>query len=273
MHTIASWSLGPKITDLDGVWMDSGDSTSLILEVKDKVKLINGRDEISKITEGKKAQIVFENFLKKETHSKINSLAAFDEHYALSTKAVFAIYPVKGEGEADFFLLQKDGSISICYYNHFRVNSNLNSIKFPNFKKYQYPKAFVGKWKINTESNDDLRTMDISEYGIGTWRNISKSKKDNIRTIVPYVYKEYSKMNSDYPEKKITQKKVNSRIESIKEVIEEEGYNVKDEDIYIVVETFLDADDGDYLVVVEDGQKVFMLDYYFQKEGVLEKIK
>ena len=58
------FGMGPKITDLDGVWINPADSISFVYELNDKKKLLNGKKDIEKLAEGDKAKADFEKFIK-----------------------------------------------------------------------------------------------------------------------------------------------------------------------------------------------------------------
>lgn len=249
------FGMGPKISDLDGVWINPADSISFVYELNDKKKLLNGKKDIEKLAEGDKAKADFEKFIKAENNPKIKTLADFDKHFKLNTKAIFSAYIDENK---IYHLLQNDGSM-IIYDSRSGINSSNDSqyIKRLRFYKVQYPKAFVGEWKIRYKNSENSKNVSISDVGIvniESDRDEEYNSSDSSRLgLYPFV--EYTKLISDNPEEKLSEKEVGEKIAMIKESVSEEGYPVKsNKDIYI------DINSNNYFVVVQNGKKILILD-------------
>ena len=249
------FGMGPKISDLDGVWINPADSISFVYELNDKKKLLNGKKDIEKLAEGDKAKADFEKFIKAENDQKIKTLADFDKHFKLNTKAIFSAYIDENK---IYHLLQNDGSM-IIYDSRSGINSSNDSqyIKRLRFYKVQYPKAFVGEWKIRYKNSENSKNISISDVGIvniESDRDEEYNSSDSSRLgLYPFV--EYTKLISDNPEEKLSEKEVGEKIAMIKESVSEEGYPVKsNKDIYI------DINSNNYFVVVQNGKKILILD-------------
>ena len=249
------FGMGPKISDLDGVWINPADSISFVYELNDKKKLFNGKKDIEKLAEGDKAKADFEKFIKAENDQKIKTLADFDKHFKLNTKAIFSAYIDENK---IYHLLQNDGSM-IIYDSRSGINSSNDSqyIKRLRFYKVQYPKAFVGEWKIRYKNSENSKNVSISDVGIvniESDRDEEYNSSDSSRLgLYPFV--EYTKLISDNPEEKLSEKEVGEKIAMIKESVSEEGYQVQsNKDIYI------DINSNNYFVVVQNGKKILILD-------------
>ena len=249
------FGMGPKISDLDGVWINPADSISFVYELNDKKKLFNGKKDIEKLVEGDKAKADFEKFIKAANDPKIKTLADFDKHFKLNTKAIFSAYIDENK---IYHLLQNDGSM-IIYDSRSGINSSNDSqyIKRLRFYKVQYPKAFVGEWKIrykNSENSKDVSISDVGIVNIESDRDEEYNSSDSSRLgLYPFV--EYTKLIADNPEEKLSEKEVGEKIAMIKESVSEEGYQVKsNKDIYI------DINSNNYFVVVQNGKKILILD-------------
>ncbi|RSI14101.1 hypothetical protein D8886_10670 [Streptococcus sanguinis] len=249
------FGMGPKISDLDGVWINPADSISFVYELNDKKKLFNGKKDIEKLAEGDKAKADFEKFIKAENNPKIKTLADFDKHFKLNTKAIFSAYIDENK---IYHLLQNDGSM-IIYDSRSGINSSNDSqyIKRLRFYKVQYPKAFVGEWKIRYKNSENSKNVSISDVGIvniESDRDEEYNSSDSSRLgLYPFV--EYTKLISDNPEEKLSEKEVGEKIALIKESVSEEGYQVQsNKDIYI------DINSNNYFVVVQNGKKILILD-------------
>ena len=249
------FGMGPKISDLDGVWINPADSISFVYELNDKKKLFNGKKDIEKLAEGDKAKADFEKFIKAENNPKIKTLADFDKHFKLNTKAIFSAYIDENK---IYHLLQNDGSM-IIYDSRSGINSSNDSqyIKRLRFYKVQYPKAFVGEWKIRYKNSENSKNVSISDVGIvniESDRDEEYNSSDSSRLgLYPFV--EYTKLISDNPEEKLSEKEVGEKIAMIKESVSEEGYQVQsNKDIYIEINS------NNYFVVVQNGKKILILD-------------
>ncbi|MBZ2040838.1 hypothetical protein [Streptococcus sanguinis] len=249
------FGMGPKISDLDGVWINPADSISFVYELNDKKKLLNGKKDIEKLAEGDKAKADFEKFIKAENDPKIKTLADFDKHFKLNTKAIFSAYIDENK---IYHLLQNDGSM-IIYDSRSGINSSNDSqyIKRLRFYKVQYPKAFVGEWKIRYKNSEYSKNVSISDVGIVNIKSDSDEEynsSDSSRLgLYPFV--EYTKLIADNPEEKLSEKEVGEKIAMIKESVSEEGYQVQsNKDIYI------DINSNNYFVVVQNGKKILILD-------------
>lgn len=249
------FGMGPKISDLDGVWINPADSISFVYELNDKKKLFNGKKDIEKLAEGDKAKADFEKFIKEENDPKIKTLTDFDKHFKLNTKAIFSAYIDENK---IYHLLQNDGSM-IIYDSRSGINSSNDSqyIKRLRFYKVQYPKAFVGEWKIRYKNSENSKNVSISDVGIvniESDRDEEYNSSDSSRLgLYPFV--EYTKLISDNPEEKLSEKEVGEKIAMIKESVSEEGYQVQsNKDIYI------DINSNNYFVVVQNGKKILILD-------------
>ena len=249
------FGMGPKISDLDGVWINPADSISFVYELNDKKKLFNGKKDIEKLAEGDKAKADFEKFIKAENDQKIKTLADFDKHFKLNTKAIFSAYIDENK---IYHLLQNDGSM-IIYDSRSGINSSNDSqyIKRLRFYKVQYPKAFVGEWKIRYKNSENSKNVSISDVGIvniESDRDEEYNSSDSSRLgLYPFV--EYTKLIADNPEEKLSEKEVGEKIAMIKESVGEEGYQVKsNKDIYIEINS------NNYFVVVQNGKKILILD-------------
>jgi hypothetical protein len=249
------FGMGPKISDLDGVWINPADSISFVYELNDKKKLFNGKKDIEKLAKGDKAKADFEKFIKAENNPKIKTLADFDKHFKLNTKAIFSAYIDENK---IYHLLQNDGSM-IIYDSRSGINSSNDSqyIKRLRFYKVQYPKAFVGEWKIRYKNSEDSKNLSISDVGIvniKSDRDEEYNSSDSSRLgLYPFV--EYTKLIADNPEEKLSEKEVGEKIAMIKESVSEEGYQVQsNKDIYIEINS------NNYFVVVQNGKKILILD-------------
>ena len=249
------FGMGPKISDLDGVWINPADSISFVYELNDKKKLFNGKKDIEKLAEGDKAKADFEKFIKAENDQKIKTLADFDKHFKLNTKAIFSAYIDENK---IYHLLQNDGSM-IIYDSRSGINSSNDSqyIKRLRFYKVQYPKAFVGEWKIRYKNSENSKNISISDVGIvniESDRDEEYNSSDSSRLgLYPFV--DYTKLIADNPEEKLSEKEVVEKIAMIKESVGEEGYQVKsNKDIYI------DINSNNYFVIVQNGKKILILD-------------
>lgn len=249
------FGMGPKISDLDGVWINPADSISFVYELNDKKKLFNGKKDIEKLAEGDKAKADFEKFIKAENDQKIKTLADFDKHFKLNTKAIFSAYIDENK---IYHLLQNDGSM-IIYDSRSGINSSNDSqyIKRLRFYKIQYPKAFVGEWKIRYKNSENSKNISISDVGIvniESDRDEEYNSSDSSRLgLYPFV--DYTKLIADNPEEKLSEKEVGEKIAMIKESVGEEGYQVKsNKDIYIEINS------NNYFVVVQNGKEILILD-------------
>ena len=249
------FGMGPKISDLDGVWINPADSISFVYELNDKKKLFNGKKDIEKLAEGDKAKADFEKFIEEENDPKIKTLSDFDKHFKLNTKAIFSAYIDENK---IYHLLQNDGSM-IIYDSRSGINSSNDSqyIKRLQFYKVQYPKVFIGEWKIRYKNSEDSMNVSISDVGIvniESDRDEEYNSSDSSRLgLYPFV--EYTKLISDNPEEKLSEKEVGEKIAMIKESVGEEGYQVKsNKDIYI------DINSNNYFVIVQNGKKILILD-------------
>ena len=249
------FGMGPKISDLDGVWINPADSISFVYELNDKKKLFNGKKDIEKLAEGDKAKADFEKFIKAENDPKIKTLADFDKHFKLNTKAIFSAYIDENK---IYHLLQNDGSM-IIYDSRSGINSSNDSqyIKRLRFYKVQYPKAFVGEWKIRYKNSENSKNISISDVGIvniESDRDEEYNSSDSSRLgLYPFI--EYTKLIADNPEEKLSEKEVGEKIAMIKESVGEEGYQVKsNKDIYIEINS------NNYFVVVQNGKEILILD-------------
>ena len=249
------FGMGPKISDLDGVWINPADSISFVYELNDKKKLFNGKKDIEKLAEGDKAKADFEKFIEEENDPKIKTLSDFDKHFKLNTKAIFSAYIDENK---IYHLLQNDGSM-IIYDSRSGINSSNDSqyIKRLRFYKVQYPKAFVGEWKIRYKNSENSKNVSISDVGIVNIKSDSDEEynsSDSSRLgLYPFV--EYTKLIADNPEEKLSEKEVGEKITMIKESVSEEGYQVQsNKDIYIEINS------NNYFVVVQNGKKILILD-------------
>ena len=261
------FGMGPKITDLDGVWINPADSISFVYELNDKKKLLNGKKDIEKLAEGDKAKADFEKFIKEENDPKIKTLSDFDKHFKLNTKAIFSAYIDENK---IYHLLQNDGSM-IIYDSRSGINSSNDSqyIKRLQFYKVQYPKIFIGEWKIRYKNSEDSMNVSISDVGIvniESDRDEEYNSSDSSRLgLYPFI--EYTKLIADNPEEKLSEKEVGEKIALIKESVREEGYQVKsNKDIYI------DINSNNYFVIVQNGKKILILDTGGTIRASLEKI-
>ena len=261
------FGMGPKITDLDGVWINPADSISFVYELNDKKKLLNGKKDIEKLAEGDKAKADFEKFIKEENDPKIKTLSDFDKHFKLNTNAIFSAYIDENK---IYHLLQNDGSM-IIYDSRSGINSSNDSqyIKRLQFYKVQYPKIFIGEWKIRYKNSEDSMNVSISDVGIvniESDRDEEYNSSDSSRLgLYPFI--EYTKLIADNPEEKLSEKEVGEKIALIKESVREEGYQVKsNKDIYI------DINSNNYFVIVQNGKKILILDTGGTIRASLEKI-
>ena len=261
------FGMGPKISDLDGVWINPADSISFVYELNDKKKLLNGKKDIEKLAEGDKAKADFEKFIKEENDPKIKTLSDFDKHFKLNTKAIFSAYIDENK---IYHLLQNDGSM-IIYDSRSGINSSNDSqyIKRLQFYKVQYPKIFIGEWKIRYKNSEDSMNVSISDVGIvniESDRDEEYNSSDSSRLgLYPFI--EYTKLIADNPEEKLSEKEVGEKIALIKESVREEGYQVKsNKDIYI------DINSNNYFVIVQNGKKILILDTGGTIRASLEKI-
>ena len=206
------FGMGPKISDLNGVWINPADSISFVYELNDKKKLFNGKKDIEKLAEGDKAKADFEKFIKEENDPKIKTLSDFDKHFKLNTKAIFSAYIDENK---IYHLLQNDGSM-IIYDSRSGINSSNDSqyIKRLQFYKVQYPKVFIGEWKIRYKNSEDSMNVSISDVGIvniESDRDEEYNSSDSSRLgLYPFI--EYTKLIADNPEEKLSEKEVGERL-------------------------------------------------------------
>ena len=184
----------------------------------------------------------------------------------LRPKAIFSAYIDENK---IYHLLQNDGSM-IIYDSRSGINSSNDSqyIKRLRFYKVQYPKAFVGKWKIRYKNSENSKNVSISDVGIvniESDRDEEYNSSDSSRLgLYPFV--DYTKLIADNPEEKLSEKEVGEKIAMIKESVSEEGYPVKsNKDIYI------DINSNNYFVVVQNGKKILILDTGGTSRASLER--
>ncbi len=147
------FGMGPKISDLDGVWINPADSISFVYELNDKKKLFNGKKDIEKLAEGDKAKADFEKFIKAENDPKIKTLADFDKHFKLNTKAIFS-YPKAFVGEW-----------KIRYKN----SENSKNISISD----------VGIVNIESDRDEEYNSSDSSRLGLYPFVDYTKLIADN----------------------------------------------------------------------------------------------
>ena len=159
----------------------------------------------------------------------------------------------------------------IIYDSRSGINSSNDSqyIKRLQFYKVQYPKVFIGEWKIRYKNSEDSMNVSISDVGIvniESDRDEEYNSSDSSRLgLYPFI--EYTKLIADNPEEKLSEKEVGEKIALIKESVREEGYQVKsDKDIYI------DINSNNYFVIVQNGKKILILDTGGTIRASLEKI-
>lgn len=259
----------PKISDLDGVWVNPADSITFVYEVNDHFQRFNGAQEMDDLTDGQAARTDFEAYLKDENESGIETLADFDRHFKLKTKAVF-VASIEGkysDAQLIYHLLQQDGSLIIFAekdgFDSF--TDDPETIERIHFYKRSYPQAFVGRWNVINKENKESREMTLSNYGVLTYRDDDGEEATD--RVVPVPFEDYQKLAEKNPDKKFSQEEAEESLADVKEEVEGEGYSFDKKNVYI------DPALGNYFVLVDGGQKVLVLDSTETVRASMEKLK
>lgn len=245
------------IQSLDGIWLSNTDSMPVVYELNGKTKKVNTTHPIKKIIEGKEAKKEFVQKLSALNLPNIKTLADVDKKFHLKTKEVVIF---KTDGSALYNLLQSNGTNVIfsddlddlAYYK-----SNLSEFKKRAvFQKIEYPDVLVGKWK-NVTNNDDHLVFQITKNG---------ASNTDVTAIYPLV--DTDRINDKSGNSHSSDDKKNTEFEQVKKEIKNQGYTVKS-----AREVYKEAYTNSYIVPVDGGKKVIVLDKDYNFKSMVEKVK
>ena len=180
-----------------------------------------------------------------------------DKKFHLKTKEVVIF---KTDGSALYNLLQSNGTNVIfsddlddlAYYK-----SNLSEFKKRAvFQKIEYPDVLVGKWK-NVTNNDDHLVFQITKNG---------ASNTDVTAIYPLV--DTDRINDKSGNSHSSDDKKNTEFEQVKKEIKNQGYTVKS-----AREVYKEAYTNSYIVPVDGGKKVIVLDKDYNFKSMVEKVK
>ena len=242
---------------LNGIWLSNTDSMPVVYELNGKTKKVNTTLPIKKIIEGKEAEKEFVQKLSALNLPNIQTLADVDKKFHLKTKEVVIF---KTDGSALYNLLQSNGTNVIfsddlddlAYYK-----SNLSEFKKRAvFQKIEYPDVLVGKWK-NVTNNDDHLVFQITKNG---------ASNTDVTAIYPLV--DTDRINDKSGNSHSSDDKKNTEFEHVKKEIKNQGYTVKS-----AREVYKEAYTNSYIVPVDGGKKVIVLDKDYNFKSMVEKVK
>ena len=242
---------------LNGIWLSNTDSMPMVYELNGKTKKVNTTLPIKKIIEGKEAKKEFVQKLSALNLPNIQTLADVDKKFHLKTKEVVIF---KTDGLALYNLLQSNGTNVIfsddlddlAYYK-----SNLSEFKKRAvFQKIEYPDVLVGKWK-NVTNNDDHLVFQITKNG---------ASNTDVTAIYPLV--DTDRINDKSGNSHSSDDKINTEFEQVQKEIKNQGYTVKS-----AREVYKEAYTNSYIVPVDGGKKVIVLDKDYNFKSMVEKVK
>lgn len=242
---------------LDGIWLSNTDSMPVVYELNGKKKKVNTNYPIEKIIEGKEAEKEFVQKLTKLNVPNIQTLADVDKKFHLKTKEVVIF---KRDGAALYNLLQSNGTNVIfsddlddlAYYK-----SNLSEFKKRAvFQKIEYPDVLVGKWK-NVTNNDDHLVFQITKNG---------ASNTDVTAIYPLV--DTDRINDKSGNSHSSDDKINTEFKQVQKEIKNQGYTVSS-----AREVYKEAYTNSYIVPVDGGKKVIVLDKDYNFKSMVEKVK
>lgn len=242
---------------LNGIWLSNTDSMPLVYELNGKTKKVNTTLPIKKIIEGKEAKKEFVQKLSALNLPNIQTLADVDKKFHLKTKEVVIF---KTDGLALYNLLQSNGTNVIfsddlddlAYYK-----SNLSEFKKRAvFQKIEYPDVLVGKWK-NVTNNDDHLVFQITKNG---------ASNTDVTAIYPLV--DTDRINNKGGNSHSSDDKINTEFKKVQKEIKNQGYTVNS-----AREVYKEAYTNSYIVPVDGGKKVIVLDKDYNFKSMVEKVK
>ena len=242
---------------LNGIWLSNTDSMPMVYELNGKTKKINTTLPIKKIIEGKEAKKEFVQKLSALNLPNIQTLADVDKKFHLKTKEVVIF---KTDGLALYNLLQSNGTNVIfsddlddlAYYK-----SNLSEFKKRAvFQKIEYPDVLVGKWK-NVTNNDDHLVFQITKNG---------ASNTDVTAIYPLV--DTDRINDKSGNSHSSDDKINTEFKKVQKEIKNQGYTVNS-----AREVYKEAYTNSYIVPVDGGKKVIVLDKDYNFKSMVEKVK
>lgn len=242
---------------LNGIWLSNTDSMPMVYELNGKTKKVNTTLPIKKIIEGKEAKKEFVQKLSALNLPNIQTLADVDKKFHLKTKEVVIF---KTDGLALYNLLQSNGTNVIfsddlddlAYYK-----SNLSEFKKRAvFQKIEYPDVLVGKWK-NVTNNDDHLVFQITKNG---------ASNTDVTAIYPLV--DTDRINNKGGNSHSSDDKINTEFKKVQKEIKNQGYTVNS-----AREVYKEAYTNSYIVPVDGGKKVIVLDKDYNFKSMVEKVK
>jgi len=242
---------------LNGIWLSNTDSMPVVYELNGKTKKVNTTLPIKKIIEGKEAEKEFVQKLSALNLPNIQTLADVDKKFHLKTKEVVIF---KTDGLALYNLLQSNGTNVIfsddlddlAYYK-----SNLSEFKKRAvFQKIEYPDVLVGKWK-NVTNNDDHLVFQITKNG---------ASNTDVTAIYPLV--DTDRINDKSGNSHSSDDKINTEFKQVQKEIKNQGYTVNS-----AREVYKEAYTNSYIVPVDGGKKVIVLDKDYNFKSMVEKVK
>ncbi len=242
---------------LNGIWLSNTDSMPMVYELNGKTKKVNTTLPIKKIIEGKEAKKEFVQKLSALNLPNIQTLADVDKKFHLKTKEVVIF---KTDGLALYNLLQSNGTNVIfsddlddlAYYK-----SNLSEFKKRAvFQKIEYPDVLVGKWK-NVTNNDDHLVFQITKNG---------ASNTDVTAIYPLV--DTDRINNKGGNSHSSDDKINTEFKNVQKEIKNQGYTVNS-----AREVYKEAYTNSYIVPVDGGKKVIVLDKDYNFKSMVEKVK
>ena len=242
---------------LNGIWLSNTDSMPVVYELNGKTKKVNTTLPIKKIIEGKEAKKEFVQKLSALNLPNIQTLADVDKKFHLKTKEVVIF---KTDGLALYNLLQSNGTNVIfsddlddlAYYK-----SNLSEFKKRAvFQKIEYPDVLVGKWK-NVTNNDDHLVFQITKNG---------ASNTDVTAIYPLV--DTDRINGKSGNSHSSDDKINTEFKQVQKEIKNQGYTVNS-----AREVYKEAYTNSYIVPVDGGKKVIVLDKDYNFKSMVEKVK
>lgn len=242
---------------LNGIWLSNTDSIPVVYELNGKTKKVNTTLPIKKIIEGKEAKKEFVQKLSALNLPNIQTLADVDKKFHLKTKEVVIF---KTDGLALYNLLQSNGTNVIfsddlddlAYYK-----SNLSEFKKRAvFQKIEYPDVLVGKWK-NVTNNDDHLVFQITKNG---------ASNTDVTAIYPLV--DTDRINDKSGNSHSSDDKINTEFKQVQKEIKNQGYTVNS-----AREVYKEAYTNSYIVPVDGGKKVIVLDKDYNFKSMVEKVK
>lgn len=242
---------------LNGIWLSNTDSMPVVYELNGKTKKVNTTLPIKKIIEGKEAKDEFIQKLSKLNLPNMQTLKDVDKKFHLSTKEVVIF---KTEGLVFYNLLQSNGTnviffddlADLAYYT-----SNLSEFKKRAvFQKIEYPDVLVGKWK-NVSNTDDHLVFQITKNG---------ASNTDVTAIYPLV--DTDRTNNKSGNSHSSDDEINAEFEEVQKEIKNQGYTVNS-----AKEVYKEAYTHSYIVPVDGGKKVIVLDKDYNFKSMVEKVQ